>query len=182
MDTRPDSQLTTRHPPRRILEDASGRRLRRLRFLGRVVALLAFCWLAIVLLGGLGVGPAKHVPFGTALRAGQAPPPLRTLPEPVQPSPADLAPAAPAPPPTVTTAVARKRTAPAPAATPKPAARKPVRARGRATAPGQLKKPVTTTSATVTRGRSASAPGRVKKTTTTVTTTPAAHGRAKKKR
>ena len=83
--------------PRRVLEDASGHRLRRLRLVGRAVALLALCWLAIIVLGGLGVGPAKHLPFGSELRLSVAPPRLLALPTPRQPPPSDLVPAQPAP-------------------------------------------------------------------------------------
>ena len=42
-------QPTPRLPPRRILEDASGRRLRRMRWVGRATALLFLVWLAIVI-------------------------------------------------------------------------------------------------------------------------------------
>jgi hypothetical protein len=101
--------------PRRVLEDESGRRLRCLRFVGRLVALLALVWLSLVALGGLGVGPAKHVPFGSALHIAAAPPPLRALPDPRPGSAADLVPAVPA------TALARapaRSTAPPAAASP----------------------------------------------------------------
>ena len=99
--------------PRRVLEDESGRRLRCFRFVGRLVALLALVWLSLIVLGGLGVGPAKHVPFGSALHIASAPPTLRALPDPRQASPADLVPAVPA------TAVdsAAARSTPSPAAT-----------------------------------------------------------------
>jgi hypothetical protein len=158
----PTPRLTPRPAPRRVLEDETGRRLRRMRFLGRIVALLALCWLALVILGGLGVGPATHVPFGTAFRPSAGPPPLRQLPAPRQPAAADLVPALPAP-------VAAA------------AAVAPVTARGRSTsAPGHMRT-VTThgrsatapghTSTTVKpRGRSATAPGRLRHTTTTTTT------------
>jgi len=81
--------------PRRVLEDESGRRLRCLRFVGRLVALLALVWLSLIVLGGLGVGPAKHLPFGSALHISAAPPPLRALPDPRAASAADLLPAVP---------------------------------------------------------------------------------------
>jgi hypothetical protein len=79
-----------------VLEDESGRRLRWLRFAGRLVALLAFVWLSLIVLGGLGVGPARHLPFGSALRISAAPPRLRALPDPRPASAADLVRAVPA--------------------------------------------------------------------------------------
>jgi hypothetical protein len=136
-------------PPRRVLEDESGQRLRRLRFVGRAVALLALCWLALIVLGGLGVGPAKHLPFGSELRLSVAPPPLRALPTPRQPPASDLVPALPAPP---SRAAAPGRT---PATT---------SSRGKATAPGQA-----TTERAVPAG-AAAAPGRAKHATTTGST------------
>src|SRR5512147_537269 len=88
---------TPRTPPRRVLEDASGRRLRRMRWVGRVTALLFLGWLAVVILGGLGVGPAGRLPLGHVLRLSAGPPPLRQVPKPAAPAPADLVPALPAP-------------------------------------------------------------------------------------
>lgn len=82
--------------PRRVLEDESGRRLRGFRLVGRLIALLALVWLSLIVLGGLGVGPANHVPFGSALHIAAAPPPLRALPDPRPASAADLLPAVPA--------------------------------------------------------------------------------------
>jgi hypothetical protein len=82
-----------RSAPRRVLEDESGHRFRRLRFVGRLVALLALAWLSLIVLGGLGVGPAKHVPFGSAFHIAAAPPRLRELPKPRPASAPDLAPA-----------------------------------------------------------------------------------------
>lgn len=99
--------------PRRVLEDESGRRLRCFRFVGRLVALLALVWLSLIVLGGLGVGPAKHVPFGSALHIAAAPPPLRALPDPRPASAADLVPAVPA----TAVVLAAARSTPSPAAT-----------------------------------------------------------------
>lgn len=177
--TPPTPHITPRAAPRRVLEDASGRRLRRMRWVGRTVALLFLIWLAVVILGGLGVGPVARLPFGHVLRPTAGPPPLRHALHPRQAAPADLVPALPAP-------VA------APVATPSAAARathgKSSLAPGRSTttvatpgrsgsAPGQAKKTTTTVASP---GKSASAPGHTK-TTTTVTTTPGRSGSAQRK-
>ena len=145
----PTPHPTPRAAPRRVLEDATGRRLRRMRWLGRAVALLFLVWLVVVILGGVGVGPASHLPFGNVLRPTAGPPLIRH-PLPVKPTAAaDLVPALPAP-------------AVAAGATP-----------GRsATAPGQTKK----TTTTIAPGHSGVAPGQTKKTATTATTT--THGKA----
>lgn len=165
-----NSQPTPRAAPRRVLEDASGRRLRRLRWVGRATALLFLVWLAIVILGGLGVGPAARLPLGKVLRPSAGPPPLRQTPQPIAPAPDDLVPALPAPVQeraTVTNPI--KATAPGKSAA----------------APGRTKKTTTPTSTTTTPGRSGSAPGhtttapgksgtapgRLKSTTTTAPTT-----------
>jgi hypothetical protein len=87
--------------PRRILEDASGTRRRWLRRVGRIVALCLAVWLCIVFLGGIGVGPARHVPFGHLLRPSTGPPPLRHPLRFTPPAAADLVPALPAPKPQV---------------------------------------------------------------------------------
>ena len=135
---------TTDPRPRRALEDASGRRLRRMRWIGRAVALVFLLWFAAILLGALGVGPAGRVPFGSALRPSPGPPPLRRLPPPRQPTPADLVPARPA------TAVAP----PVRRHTPARAAKQRVVRGHSALAPGQLKAKA--------RGRSSVAPERLK--------------------
>ena len=88
---------TLRAPPRRVLEDPSGRRLRRLRWVGRATALFVLVWLAIVILGGIGVGPARRLPLGHLLRPPAGPPRVHHVPQPVAPDPSDLAPALPAP-------------------------------------------------------------------------------------
>ena len=160
--------------PGRVLEDTSGQRRRRLRLLGRAVALVAFAWLGIVLLGGIGVGPAGRLPLGHALRVSAGPAPLQTVPAPAPPSPADLKPAVPAPQAPVA------RTGRPAAARPRPAT-----AHGRANAaPGHLRKnekknkTTTTTATTTTHGRSAAAPGHTRTTVApakTVTTNPAGH-------
>jgi len=149
---------TTDPRPQRALEDASGRRLRRMRWMGRALALLFLVWFAAILLGALGAGPAGRVPFGRVLRPSAGPPSLRHLPPPRQPAPTDLVPALPA------AAVAPPVARGSPTATPKKRA-----AQGRSSvAPGHV-----TTSV---RGRSSSAPGRLRSSatparTTSVTTT-----------
>lgn len=162
-----------------MLEDASGRRLRRMRWVGRAVALFFLVWLAIVILGGLGVGPAAHVPFGNVLRPSAGPPPLPHVLHPRKAAPADLVPAAAA-----AAAATHGRSNSTPAGT------KTGQANGRSgSAPGHSKTPTTTspgrsgtapghTKQTTTRGRSATAPGKTKtsatapgKTKTVVTTT-----------
>ncbi|HEY6053688.1 MAG TPA: hypothetical protein VIU86_07125, partial [Gaiellaceae bacterium] len=79
-----------------MLEDATGRRLRGMRWVGRAVALFFLVWFAIVILGGLGVGPAVHLPFGRVLRPSTGPPPLPHTLHPRKAAPADLMPALPA--------------------------------------------------------------------------------------
>jgi hypothetical protein len=169
---------TPRLPPRRVLEDASGRRLQRMRWVGRATALLFLVWLAIVILGGLGVGPVGRLPLGHVLRPSAGPPPVRHLPQPVTPAPADLAPALPAP--VVTTAGAATKTTPS------------VTHGKSAAAPGQTKTASTTTSSgrsgaapghtktatTPVHGKSATARGQAKRTTTTTPTTTTVPGKA----
>jgi hypothetical protein len=168
----------TPHPapraaPRRILEDASGRRLQRMRWVGRLVALLFLVWLAIVILGGLGVGPVGRLPLGHVLRPSAGPPPLRHVPVPSAPAAADLVPALPAPLPARTAA---NGTTPS------------TTTRGKSgVAPGHTKT-TTTTSApgrsgvapghtSTSPGKSVTAPGQVRhSTTTTATTTVPGHG------
>jgi hypothetical protein len=142
-----------------VLEDASGRRLQRMRWVGRATALLFLSWLALVILGGLGVGPGGRLPLGHVLRASAGPPPLRHLPQPVAPSPADLAPALPAP--RVTTAGTRTKTTPS--VTHGKSAVAPSVTHGKsAVAPGHTR----TTSTTTSPGRSGTAPGHTKTATT----------------
>lgn len=86
-----DTMTESRRP--RPLEDPSGRRLRRMRWLGRIVAVVFLLWFATILLGALGVGPAGRVPFGNSLRPSAGPPPLRRLPSPRPPTRSDLVPA-----------------------------------------------------------------------------------------
>src|SRR5260221_11805283 len=85
-------------PSTAVLEDPSGRRGRRLRLLGRLVAALLTVWLVALVLGAVGINPIGAVPFGTALRPASAPPAQTTLPTPAQPDASDLVPARPASP------------------------------------------------------------------------------------
>ena len=155
---------TPRAPPRRVLEDASGRRLRRLRWVGRATALLFLVWLAVVILGGLGVGPAERLPLGHLLRPSAGPPPVRDAPQPIAPTPADLEPALPAP--AADRAVvtgAPKSAAPGKSAG-APGQNKTTTSPGRSgTAPGHTR--------TAPPGKSGAAPGQTKRTTTTAPTT-----------
>jgi hypothetical protein len=138
---------TTDPRPPRALEDASGRRLRRMRWLGRAVALVFVLWFAAILLGGLGVGPVGRLPLGGALRPSGGPPPLRRLPPPRQPAPADLVPALPA------AAVALPGGPRSPRARAAVKQRQAVRGRS-AVAPGHL--------VITMRGKSSAAPGRLR--------------------
>jgi hypothetical protein len=163
-------QITPRAAPRRVLEDASGQRLRRMRWVGRAVAVFFLGWLAVVILGGLGVGPASRVPLGHLLRPSAGPPPARHQPRPHQPSPSDLVPARPAPLPatgggTPTTSTAHRRLPHG----------KSSSAHGRSgSAPGHTGTIPHGKSAAAkarTHGRSAVAPGRARRATTTTTAT-----------
>jgi hypothetical protein len=160
-----------------VLEDPTGRRARWMRRAGRVVFLVFLGWLLAIVLGGLGLVPVGGIPFTHALRPSTGPAPLAKLPEPRQPTAADLRPAAP-----VTAVPANTSTAG------RQARSVPVPRRGRsATAPGQTK----TTTVGASRGRSTTAPGHTKTTTTTshgrststpghtkTTTTTVSHGRS----
>jgi hypothetical protein len=158
---------TTDPRPARALEDVSGRRLRRMRWFGRAVALLFLLWFAAILAGGLGLGPVGRVPFGGALRPSGGPPPLRRLPPPRQPAPGDLVPALPAaavPPPGARHSASARA-----------AARQRQVARGRsAVAPGHLVATMHGKSSAAPgrlRTHGAVAPGRMRRTTTTTATT-----------
>ena len=86
MDTRADLR------PARVLEDPTGRRLRRLRWVGRGIALLFLLWLLVIGLGALGAGPTG-AGLGNASEESAPPPASHGLPTPRQQSRADLAPA-----------------------------------------------------------------------------------------
>jgi hypothetical protein len=151
-----------------VLEDASGRRLKRMRWVGRATALLFLVWLGLVILGGLGVGPVARLPLGNVLRPSAGPPPLRHVPQPVAAAPSDLVPALPAPVlvRTATTGTTTSSTSPGKSAV----------------APGHTKTTSTTaspgksgvapghTKTSTVRGKSATAPGHTRRTTTTTTT------------
>jgi hypothetical protein len=154
-------------PPRRVLEDATGRRLQRMRWLGRAVALLFLIWLALVILGGLGVGPVGRLPLGNVLRPSAGPPPLRQVPKPVAPAPADLVPALPAP--VLAPSTAKTKT-PTSSATPGKSSVAPGHTKT-TTSPGRAAVAPGHTKTTTVRGKSATARGHTKSTTTTTTTT-----------
>jgi hypothetical protein len=92
---------------RAVLEDATGRRGRWMRRLGRASALLVFGWLVVLLLGGLGLTPVADLRFADVLRPSKGPEPLAAAPKPVRPPPEDLRPARPVA--TTTTAPAATR-------------------------------------------------------------------------
>lgn len=146
---------TPRAAPRRVLEDASGRRLRRLRWVGRATALLFLVWLAVVILGGLGVGPAERLPLGNVLRPSAGPPPVRDSPQPVAPAPADLEPALPAPAADVAPVTSPKSAPPGQSAT-APGHTRTIAPGRSGSAPGHTR--------TVAPGKSGAAPGQTKTT------------------
>lgn len=78
-----------------VLEDPTGRRRKRLRLASRVVAVALTLWLVALVLGGVGLNPVPGVPFAHILKPA-APPTPRHVPEPAQPTVADLQPALPA--------------------------------------------------------------------------------------
>jgi hypothetical protein len=75
---------------RAVLEDATGRRGRWMRRLGRTAALLVFGWLVVLVVGGLGLTPVANLPFAEVLRPSQGPEPLAVVPKPRRPSSDDL--------------------------------------------------------------------------------------------
>lgn len=154
---------TPRAAPRRVLEDASGRRLRRLRWVGRATALLFLVWLAVVILGGIGVGPARRLPLGDLLRPSAGPPPVRQVPTPVAPAPADLLPALPAPASERATVTGSSASAAPGKSASAPGRNKTTTSPGRSgSAPGQQR--------TIPPGKSGAAPGQAKRATTTAPT------------
>src|SRR5947209_16273664 len=56
-----------------ILADPSGRRARRLRVAGRVVALLFLAWLSGLVLAGVGLLPIANIPLGASLETAVRP-------------------------------------------------------------------------------------------------------------
>lgn len=140
-----------------------------MRWVGRATALLFLVWLALVILGGLGVGPVGRLPLGNVLRPSAGPPPIRHALRPVAPAPADLVPALPAPVPAATATTRGTTTStthgnsPAAPGHTKTTTTSPGKS---GVAPGQTK-----TKTTTSRGKAAIAPGRVKHTTITTATT-----------
>jgi hypothetical protein len=109
-------QMLATPPPRgdrAVLEDVTGRRSRWMRRLGRTATLLAFGWLSVLLLGGLGLTPVADLPFAEVLRPSKGPEPLAAVPKARRPSAEDLRPALPVE--TRTTARPRRTVASPPA-------------------------------------------------------------------
>lgn len=171
---------TTLH---QVLADPTGRRRRRLAIAGRIATAALGLWLAVLILGGLGLQPLAGIPIVGDLGAhGTAPP---ALPKRVQaatakrPTVASPPRAARVP---VTTGPVRPRprpvTAPSPAKTPPPARKAPATSPGRAkTIPGRAPappappgtKPSPTTTAP---GQTRTPPGQTKTGPGPPTTTP----------
>src|SRR3954470_3578282 len=80
--------------PAAVLEDPTGRRRRRLRVAGRVLAVALTLWLVALVLGSVGLSPVPGVPFAHVLRPA-GPPGAKKLPKPEQPTASDLEPALP---------------------------------------------------------------------------------------
>jgi hypothetical protein len=59
-----------------VLADPTGRRARRMRLAGRLVAAGFTFWLSALVLAGLGLLPTGSVPFAQRIHAGAAPPAL----------------------------------------------------------------------------------------------------------
>jgi len=78
-----------------VLADPSGRRLRRLRVVGRALFVLFALWLCALVLAGLGVLPSSGIPFAGSA-ATPSPPALAQHPVVHGPSAAELRPAVPA--------------------------------------------------------------------------------------
>lgn len=174
-----------------VLEDPTGRRRRRLRLAGRLVAVVLTLWLVALVAGGVGLGPVPGIPLVGALRPA-VPPLAPHLPRPARPTPSDLRPAAPA------RVAATQPAASSPSASAEPRA---VARRTPAHAPAVTHNvahpaphavvvpPTTTTTPAVTHpnngkhtgssttGRS-TAPAGTGTTTTTTTTTAPAHGKS----
>lgn len=71
-----------------VLEDPSGRRRRRMRWLARGTACLLVLWLVALLFGGLGLVPTDGVPFAGALNPPTSPPAIEARPRSSLPPPA----------------------------------------------------------------------------------------------
>ena len=174
-------------PASAVLEDPTGRRRRRLRIGGRIVALALSLWLVALVLGGVGLNPVAGVPFAHILRPASPPAPKKES-EPAQPTVADLQPALPAGSPA--SAVAPQVTRPAATTTP---ARRTVRTPAAKQKPAASPRSVAVHTLTpAVDGAPSAAPGRTtthpnngkgsgsttSTTTTTTTTTPGRSGGA----
>jgi hypothetical protein len=162
---------------RAVLEDATGRRGRWMRRLGRTAALLVFGWLVVLLVGGLGLTPVANLPFAEVLRPSQGPEPLAASPKPQRPPADDLRPARPVATPTTAPTVTRNASPPARSIRPRRPIRlaRPIAAKSAGSArraprrtivtPARVEPAPLPTAAppaqtrTASRGRSAQAPG-----------------------
>src|SRR5918999_927352 len=106
---------------RAVLEDATGRRGRWMRRLGRTLTVLLLVWLVVLVGGGLGLTPVANLPLGGVLRPSEGPEPLAVLPKPRKPSADDLRPARPLAATTTPPTEAREASAPAQSNPPRPA-------------------------------------------------------------
>jgi hypothetical protein len=66
----------TRRPELAVLEDPTGRRRRRMRVAGALLATALVAWLGILVLGGLGITPVGDLPLAGSLKPSAGPPPL----------------------------------------------------------------------------------------------------------
>jgi hypothetical protein len=78
--------------PAQVLTDPTGRRARRLRRAGRLLAVVFVLWLGGLWLAGLGLLPAGDIPLGRSL-VSPSPAPLRSFSPPRRAASADPAPA-----------------------------------------------------------------------------------------
>jgi hypothetical protein len=172
---------TTLH---QVLADPTGRRRRRLAIAGSIATAVLAAWLAVLILGGLGLQPLAGIPIVGDLGAdGSAPP---ALPERVQAAGAKRTtpePRAVRAPVTTVPVPSRHRSVTAPSPTkPLPRTRKaPARALGRGpTSPAPASSPTTPSPTSTAPGQTRTPPGQTKTgpgaPTTTPGTTPHAKG------
>jgi hypothetical protein len=179
---------TTLH---QVLADPTGRRRRRLAIAGSIATAVLALWLAVLILGGLGLQPLAGIPIVGDLGGGGGVPPA--LPKRVQAGNAKRATVAPVPrtarEPVPTTGPIRSRrrsvTAPSPAKTLPRARRAPVTAPGRAkTTPGRgpaspAPSPTTASPTSTAPGQNRTPPGQTKTGHGPPTTTPGTTPRPK---
>src|SRR4051794_2048302 len=173
---REPDHTTTMH---QVLADPTGRRRRRLAIAGSIATAVLALWLAVLILGGLGLQPLAGIPIVGDLGGGGAAPPA--LPKRVRAGNAKHTTVAPAPraaraPVTTTGGVRSRRRSvppPSPAKTPPRARRAPVTAPGRApvSAPPAPSRP-TPRPTTTAPGQTRTPPGQTKTGHGPPTTTP----------